>query len=141
LIPKRKERELEAARNRKVFELYHAEAEGRFCLCGHSPAFHWDDGQGRCVDADCGCKAYDENVFAGLDTRHKKRSAADDEDGLARAMGQAERATVDDEVSWDHAVHRANNPRLARKRDRQSADNDPAVLDALEALGGDPEDL
>jgi hypothetical protein len=140
MIHKRKQRELEATQNAKIFELYHAEAEGRRCLCGHSPAFHWDHGQGRCVDADCGCDAYDENVSAGIDTRDKKQRAADDEDGLARAMRQTQSADIAGQ-SWEQAVLDAKNPRRIRKRHSQSPKTDQDVLDALRALGGDPDDL
>jgi hypothetical protein len=145
----REQRKLEMAQNAKILDLYHAEAEGRYCLCGHSPAFHWNYhlGQdyrllGRCGDASCGCEAYDENVFAGLETRDKKRRqrAEDDEDGLARAARQTESAASEAE-SWEQAVTAADKPRRMRKRRRQSAEKDPAVLDALRALGGEPEDL
>ncbi|AYE95815.1 hypothetical protein C0J29_14380 [Mycobacterium paragordonae] len=37
------------------------------CLCNHPQGFHWntDDGEnvGKCVDADCPCEAFDEDVL------------------------------------------------------------------------------
>jgi hypothetical protein len=144
----RKQRALEKAQLGKLLDLYHAEHEGRFCVCGHSPAFHWnyqpgrEDSLGRCADADCGCKAYDENVFAGMearDTRQKQR-AEDDKDGLARAVRQAENAPSDAE-SWEQAVADAEKPTRVGKRRGQPPKHDPGMLDALRALGGNPEDL
>jgi hypothetical protein len=139
---KRKQREFELAQNAKLFELYHAEAEGRRCLCGHSPAFHWHQGQGRCVDADCGCDAYDENVFAEMDTHDKQQSTADDDDGLARAMRRSQAQSADIAgKSWEQAVLDANKPRRTRNHTRRSPKHGPAVRDALRAIGGDPKDL
>jgi hypothetical protein len=146
MMGKRKERELrelEAARNAKMLELHLSEVEGRVCLCEHPQAFHWDNDQGDCVGhcgvADCDCNAYDENVFAGIEPRHKKQSAPADDDILARAMRAEEQRASSDEVNWDWALRAAEKPRPTTKR--LSARRDRATLDALRALGGDPEDL
>ncbi len=146
----RKERELEAARNAKILELYLSEAEGRACLCGHPPAFHWKNSQGenlgKCAIADCGCDAYDEDVFAGIGPGREKRDAADetdDENALARAMQAETLRATDDQESWDRALRAAENPRAARRQTqvRQPPKRDRAVRDALCALGGELEDL
>jgi hypothetical protein len=119
--------ELEKAKNRKVLDFYMSKAEGHVCLCGHVQTFHWENKQGECVGkcgvADCECDAYDENAFAKVD-RYLPKPAPDDEDGLARAMCEAENATVN-ELNWDRAVHRAANPRRNRKRDRRSQSMTP----------------
>jgi hypothetical protein len=147
---KRKEqelRELEAARNAKMLELHLSEVEGRLCLCEHPQAFHWKNDQGECLGncgvADCDCAAYDENVFAGIKPRHKKQSAPDDEDALARAMRAEELGAPSDEVDWEWALRAAEKPRpiSGQTRRRLSPRRDRAVFDALRALGGDPEDL
>ncbi len=71
MISKRKRDELEKAQNRKVFDMYLSKAEGRICLYEHVQAFHWPNSQGDCLSkcgvADCGCEAYDENVFAKIE--------------------------------------------------------------------------
>jgi hypothetical protein len=141
---KLKPHELETAQNIKVFGFYRSRAEGHVCLCGHVETFHWENRQGECAGkcgvADCECDAYDENPFAKIE-RYLPKPAPDDEDGLARALRQAENATVDDDASWDRAVHRAANPRRNRQRNRPSGQSNPALRDALEALGGNLDDL
>jgi hypothetical protein len=147
MMGKRKEqelRELEAARNAKILELHLSEVEGRICLCEHPQAFHWDNDKGdclgRCGVAGCDCAAYDENVFAGIEPRHKKQSAPDDDDALARAMRAEEQRASSDEGDWKWAVRATEKPRKERQR-RRPPKRDRATLDALRALGGDPEDL
>jgi hypothetical protein len=147
MMGKRKEqalRELEAARNAKILELYLSEGEGRVCLCEHPQAFHWDNDQGDCLGncgvADCDCAAYDENVFAGIKPHPNKQSAPDDGDTLARAMRAEEQRASSDERDWEWAVRAAEKPRKQRQR-RLPPKRDRTTLDALRALGGDPEDL
>lgn len=147
VMGKRKEqqlRELEAARNAKILELHLSEVEGRVCLCEHPQAFHWKNPQGECLGncgvLDCGCNAYDENVFAAIELRHKKQTAPTDEDALARAMRAEELSAPSGEGDWDWAVRATEKPRKKRQR-RLSPRRDRATLDALRALGGDPEDL
>jgi hypothetical protein len=83
------------------------------CLCGHVQGFHWDtdegDNLGKCVDAECPCEAFDEDVLYGARLRAEtaaggtlERNEAGDDDALARAMrAEEENRDVSAEETWD----------------------------------------
>lgn len=121
------------------------------CVCGHVQGFHWDTDEGRhlgkCVDAECPCEEFDEDTFAAaqlaagvLPTTTAAPVEDDDgDDALRRAMRAEEQREVSAEEAWDRALY-AERPRPTGARPR-SAKPDPAMLDALRELNGDPEDL
>lgn len=124
------------------------------CLCEHPQGFHHntDDGAnlGKCVDADCPCEAFDEDVLYEARLRAElaqgtsaKRDEAADDDALARAMREHERREIAAdrtwEQSWDHALE-ARRPNHTGKPRRETLD-DPAAMEALRQIGGNPEDL
>lgn len=141
--------EQERAANARVLDI--ALSASHPCGCGHVQGFHYDtdDGKslGKCVDADCPCTEFDEDIFlaaqleAGLlptTTVAAEKDSAED-DPLVRAMQAEEQREVDAEEAWDWAVY-ADRPRPTGAP-RPSTRRDPAALDALRDLGGNPEDL
>jgi hypothetical protein len=136
-----RERQREARANARMLDIWMSAKH--VCLCTHVQGFHWDDGVGRCGDADCACTAFDEDPFgsvlppakAGTPPGHDEGG----EDALARAMRAEGQREVSDDEAWDRALY-ADRPRPTG-RPRPSTKQDPAVLDALRALGGNPEDL
>lgn len=133
--------------DRKVFDLMQSTAH--MCLCGHAQGFHWDtddgDNVGRCVDADCLCGTFDEDVLFHARLRAElsqggtaKRSEPGD-DALARAMRDEEGRDVSDDETWDRVLH-ADRSRPTGKP-RSSALQSPAILRALREIGGSPDDL
>ncbi|MDP7735131.1 hypothetical protein [Mycobacterium paragordonae] len=133
--------------NAKVFDLIQSTAH--MCLCDHPQGFHWttDDGEnvGKCVDADCPCEAFDEDVLyeARLHAELAQgRSAKPDnagDDAVARAMRAEEERDVDADEVWDWALHAKRPNPIGRPR--PDTLRDPAAIDALRQLGGSPEDL
>ena len=115
------------------------------CLCTHVQGFHWDNGVGKCVDADCRCEAFDEDVLAAAQLAAGQLPGATAErdegcdDALARAMRAEEQREVGDDEAWDRALH-ADRPRPTGTA-RPSTKQNPAVLDALRELGGSRDDL
>lgn len=114
--------------------------------------FHWntDEGEntGECADAECPCEAFDEDTFAAaqlaagvLPTTTAKAAERDDgdDDALMRAMRDEQQREVSAEEAWERAVQ-AKRPNPIGKPRRETMD-DPAALDALRELGGDPDDL
>jgi hypothetical protein len=102
------------------------------CLCTHVQGFHWDDGVGKCADAECSCEAFDEDVFTSALPPPTANAAKHDVggDALARAMRLEEEREVSDDEAWDRGLH-ADRPRPTGKP-RPST---------LRELGGSPEDL
>lgn len=140
----------EGAANAKMFQIWLS--ANHPCHCGHPQGFHRDTGDGknigRCEPADCNCTAFEENVLAGaqlgvgvLPTTGGAagRKEAADNDALTRAMRAEEQRDVSADEVWDWALH-ADRSRPNGKP-RRSTKPDEAVLDALRALGGNPEDL
>jgi hypothetical protein len=134
--------------NRKVYDLMRSSKHT--CMCGHAQGFHWNtdvgENLGKCVDADCPCEAFDEDVLyhARLNARlargrNVEHDDTSDDDALSRAMRADEDREVDAEEAWDRALH-ADRPRPTGKP-RPSTLDSPAALDALRELGGDPNDL
>lgn len=133
--------------NAKVFDLMQSTAH--MCLCTHALGFHWntDEGAnvGKCVDADCPCEAFEEDVLFHARLRAElatgstaKRDEADD-DALARAMRAEDQREVTDDETWDRALH-ADRPRPTGTP-RPTTKQNSGVLDALRELGGSPDDL
>jgi hypothetical protein len=137
-----RERKRERAANAKMLDIYMSAKQ--MCLCTHVQGFHWDDGVGRCGVADCECTAFDEDVVASLLPPAAGGVAAGHnaggEDALARAMRAEMQREVSDDEAWDNALH-ADRRCPTGKTGRRSAKQDPAMLDALRAVGGNPEDL
>ena len=138
----------QGAINAKIFDLWRSAAH--MCRCSHAQGFHWDTDEGKnvgkCVDADCPCEAFDEDVLYHARLRaelaagvNAKRDDAGDDDALARAMRTEEQREVSAEEAWDRALH-ADRPWPTGKPPPSTKQN-PAVLDALRELGGSPEDL
>src|SRR5437588_1577791 len=110
----RRQREID----RKVFDLM--QSSKHMCVCSHARGFHWDTNEGKnvgkCVDADCPCEAFDEDVLyharlradLAAGTSAKRKEAGDD--ALARAMRAEEQREVSAEEAWDRALH-ADRPR------------------------------
>jgi hypothetical protein len=131
--------------DRKVFDLI--QSTKHMCLCSHAQGFHWDtdDGKnvGECADADCPCKAFDEDVLFEARLRAELAAGgtamcdeAGDDDPLARAVRAEEEREVSAEEAWDRALH-ADRPRPTGKPPPSMLQN-PAALDALRELGGGP---
>jgi hypothetical protein len=108
--------------DRKVFDLI--QSTKHMCLCSHAQGFHWDtdDGKnvGECADADCPCKAFDEDVLFEARLRAElaagstaKRDEAGGDDPLARAMRAEEDREVSAEEPWDRALHADRHARPA----------------------------
>ncbi|PJE01900.1 hypothetical protein [Mycobacterium sp.] len=131
----------------KVFDIMLSNK--RMCLCDHPQGLHWDtdDGEnvGKCVDADCECEAFDEDVLYEALLRAELtqgRSAKPDDagdDALARVMRAEEERDVDADEVWDRALHAKRPNPIGRPR--PDTRYDPAAMDALRQLGGSPEDL
>jgi len=119
------------------------------CLCDHPQGFHWDTGDGEnvgnCVDADCPCEAFEEDVLYEARRRAEltqSRSAKPDDagdDALARVMRAEEERDVDADEVWDRALHAKRPNPIGRPR--PDTRHNPAAMDALRQLGGSPEDL
>jgi hypothetical protein len=134
--------------DRKVFDLVQSTAH--MCLCSHAQGFHWDTDEGKnvgkCVDANCPCEAFDEDILYHARLRaelaagtRSKRNEANGDDPLARAMRVEDDREVSADEAWDRALH-ADRPRPTGTP-RPSTIRDPAVLVALHELGGDPNDI
>lgn len=141
--PWEREHKRQRAANAKMLDIWMSAKH--ICLCGHVQGFHWDDGVGKCVDAECSCEAFDEDVLAAaqlaagqLPGGTAERDGTGD-DALARAMRADEQREVSDGDAWDRALH-SDRPRPIG-RPAPSTSQNPAALDALRELGGSPEDL
>lgn len=131
--------------NSKVYDI--VLSANHTCLCGHVQGFHWntDDGEnlGKCVDADCPCEAFDEDVLyearlrAELAGTSARREGPGDDDALTRAMRAEEQRDVSTDEAWDRAIH-ADRPRPNGSPRRSTKRDDAAMRKALRELGGEP---
>jgi hypothetical protein len=141
----------------RLQEELRAEEEGRICYCGHLGTHHsdwvwnWVDINtpvGQCAHADCDCLKYRHDFTAAQAMKAQWREDQKLRDAIRTA--ESKRAAADT-TTWQDAVeiseHRAAREKrkkakpLALPPPKVSRRGDGAVLDALEKLGGNPDDL
>jgi|SRR5947209_19781249 hypothetical protein len=129
-----------------------AATEGRICLCSHLESFHHDyTRNSECAVDGCDCAEYRPDHYAGMRMRlrkHEEDTLKGVQDALTWAALTTNKRLGGSETTWDEAVThweeeaaKAEGPLPFPDQPRVSRKRDGAVLDALQQLGGNPNDL